>query len=379
MEQVGSAVEAAAVLKGARYVNAELMYQPRPVNPRERIVFDYTLTSRLKQLEAQDAVLFICDERQTVESLEIFQVRFPHLRMVAAIANPPLWSGQTTNTPQLLKWESPENWQRYAITDRWARIDFALDVCGLLDTPGYLLMPAHDAVWGKGLLAYLEYTSQLYAKNGLHAAVSPYIYYQHYPVPGAHIPRYVIDLMNTAFGRDFWFPWKIRLERVQAFWGKMSMTPFAMCAAIRERVQKDVWEDDLEIDGAIRRLGFGMRCRWVSDPALYHQSPPVFDEAGLRKVIERTLHYSLNIPSAEVGASTLNFPLDSLGRLWRRVNPRFARNNAEAEALIDECNAVIRDRLVSHGASWVDWGAYRYVTLVGQAEVEVWKRGSILV
>jgi hypothetical protein len=185
--------------------------------------------------------------------------------------------------------------------------------------------------------------------------------------------------MNTAFGRDFWFPWKIRLDRVQAFWGKMSMTPFGICTVIRQKVQKDVWEDDLEIDGAIRRLGYGVRCRWVSGPLLYRQSPPVFDYNGLRKVIERTLHYSLNIPGAAVGASTLNFPLDKLGRLWRVINPRFARDNAEAETLIDECNAAIQARLQTYGASWVDWGAYRYVTRVGDPAVEVWKHGIILV
>jgi hypothetical protein len=185
--------------------------------------------------------------------------------------------------------------------------------------------------------------------------------------------------MNTAFGRDFLFPWKIRRDEVQAFWGKMSMTPFGMCGAIRQKAQKDVWEDDLEIDGAIRRSGYGVRCRWVSDPALYHQSPPVFDLDGLRKVIERTLHYSLNIPGTEVGSSTLNFPLDTIGQVWRYLNPHFARNNAEAERIIRECNAKIKGRLESFGASWVDWGAYRYVCRVGDPAVEVWKRGIILV
>ena len=379
MEKLNSAAEAAAILNGVRYMDAEFMYQPRPANHREQIVFDYTLGSRLAQLEDQDAVLFICDGRYTVESLEFFQAQFPHLRMVAVIANPPFWSGQTSHTPQLLGWDVPDDWGRYDMTDRWARIDFALEVGGLMESPGHLLMPAQDAVWGQGLLANLERTSKLYAKNGLPAAVSPYTYYQHYPVPGADIPQHIIDVMNTAFGRDFLFPWKIRLDRVQAFWGKMSMTPFGMCEAIRQNVQKDVWEDDLEIDGAIRRLGYGVRCRWVSDAALYRQSPPIFDREGLRKVIERTLHYSLNIRGTAVGASTLNFPLDGLGRLWRGLNPRFARNNAEAEALIAECNAAIQARLQTYGASWVDWGAYRYVTLIGDAAVEVWKRGIILV
>ena len=379
MEKLNSVAEDAAALKGIRYLDAEFMYRPRPTAPREQIVFDYTLTSRLAQLEAQDAVLFICDGRSTVDSLGVFENQFPHLRMIAAIANPPFWSREISKTPEALGWDAPDNWQRYAMTDRWARMEFALEVCGLLESPGYLLMPAQDAVWGKGLLAYLEYTSQIYAKNGLPAAVSPYTYYQHSAVPGADIPQAIIDLMNTAFGRDFLFPWKIRLDRVQAFWGKMSMMPFGMCEVIRQKVQKDVWEDDLEIGGAIRRLGYGVRCRWMSDPTVYRQSPPVFDRDGLRKVIERTLHYSLNIPGAAVGASSLNFPLDRIGQLWRTVSPRFARNNAEAETIIAECNATIQGRLQTYGASWVDWGAYRYVTRIGDPAVEVWKRGIILV
>jgi hypothetical protein len=379
MQQVGSAAEAATALMGRRYVDTEMMYQPRPTDPRARIVFDFTFNSRLSQLESQDAALFICDSQVTIDSLAHLSAQYPHLLIVAAITNPAPLKDHNTDTPRRLGWETADDWQQYGQTDRWARIDFALHVGSLMGSAGYIVMPAHDAVWGKGLLPYLAYTSRLYAKGGLPAAVSPYTYYQHYAVPGADIPQPIIDLMNTAFGRDLLFPWKIRLDQVQAFWGKMSMTPFGMCAAIRQKVQKDVWEDDLEIDGAIRRSGYGVRCRWISDPALYHQSPPVFDRDGLRKVIERKLHYSLNIPGAEVGGSTLNFPLDRIGRLWQALNPRFARYNAAAEQLIGECNAMIRDRLKSVGASWVDWGSYRYVTRVGQAEVEVWKREHILV
>lgn len=265
------------------------------------------------------------------------------------------------------------------MTDRWARIDFALQVGGLLQSPGYLIMPAHDAVWGHGLLQKLAYLSELYARKGLAAAVSPYTYHQHSPVPDAHIPQHIIDIMNTAFGRDTLFSWKIRLDRVQAFWGKMGMMPFAMCAAVREQVEKTVWEDDLEIDSALRQLGYGVQCWWVSDQSIYRQAPPVFDRDGLRRVIERTLHYSLNIPGSVIGASTLNFPLDAIGQIRCWISPQFARNNAEAEALIAECNKAIQARLQNYGASWVDWGAYRYVMRVGDPAVEVWKRESILV
>ncbi len=367
------------MLAGRRYVDAEFMYKARPAGERERIVFDYTLNSRLTQLDSQDAVLFICDSQQTIDSLQIFQDHHPGLQMVAVIANPVPWNGATNDTPKRLGWENPKSWQRYTLTDRWARIDFALQVGSLMTSPGYLIMPANDAVWGKDLLIRLTYLSELYRQKGLPAAVSPYTYFQHSSISGAYIPHDVIDMMNTAFGRDTLFPWKIRLDRVQAFWGKMGMIPFGMCGAVREKVEKMVWEDDLEIDSAIRQLGYGVRCCWVSDQSIYRQAPPVFDRDGLRKVIERTLHYSLNIPGSIVGASTLNFPLDRMGQIWRWINPRFARNNVEAEALIADCNAPIQVRLQQYGASWVDWGAYRYVMRVGDPAVEVWKRESILV
>lgn len=379
MQQVGSADEVAMLLAGRRYVDAEFMYKPRSAGKRERIVFDYSLNSRLAQLDSQDAVLFFCDSQQTIDSLKSFQDHYPHLQMVAVIVNPSIWKGATNDTPRRLNWEKPESWRRYAMTDRWARIDFALHLASLIPSPGYLIMPAHDSVWGKGLLQRLSYLSELYRQKGLPAAVSPYTYWQHSPVPGADIPQDIIDIINTAFGRDTLFPWKIRLDRVQAFWGKMGMMPFAMCAAVRNQIEKTVWEDDLEIDSAIRQLGYGVHCWWVGDKSVYRQAPPVFDRDGLRKVIERTLHYSLNIPGSIIGASTLNFPLDTIGQIRRRINPIFARNNAEAEALIADCNEAIQARLQQYGASWVDWGEYRYVMRLGDPAVEVWKRESILV
>jgi len=370
MEWANSAAEAAGALAGRRYVDAEFMYKPRPESGRERVVFDYTLHSRLAQLEAQDAALFICDRAATADSLADFQAHYPHIRMVAALTNPTAWDDATADTPHLLDWEQPERWRRYALTDRWARLDFALDVGRRMGSPGYLLLPAHDAVWGKGLLARLVGLSERYGRKGLPAAVSPYTYHQHSPIPGAAIPQDIIDLMNTAFGRDALFGWKLRLDRAQALWGKLGMMPFGMCAAVRGAVEKMVWEDDRETDGAIRRLGYGVRGWYVRDPAVYRQAPPVFDRAGLRTVIERTLHYSLNIPG---GGSALNAPLGVWGQARRWLNLRFANHNAEAEAIITDCNAAIRARLERYGASWVDWGAYRYVMRVGDPAVEVWK------
>ncbi|MBL8163365.1 MAG: hypothetical protein JNJ61_15365, partial [Anaerolineae bacterium] len=95
-----------------------------------------------------------------------------------------------------------------------------------------------------------------------------------------------------------------------------------------------------------------------------------------RRVIERTLHYSLHIPGDPIGGSALTEPLDALGRLRCIVRPRFARYNAQAETLIAECCAEIAARVQQVGASWVDWGAHRYVARPGDPAVEVWRKSS---
>lgn len=395
--KIRSIEEAVEPLDGSQLVSAEFMYRPRPTVEREQAVFDAALRSRLAALDGQ-AVVFICDSPQTAESLAVFESEFPHVKMTAIITNPPLWEGKTDDTPEKMDWEG--EWRRYQTTDRWARIDAALAIGAQMQGEGYLIMPAHDAVWGQDLLTRLMRLSERYAKNGLPAAVSPYTYYQHSAAPGERKPhpltpsplrregeqdqsmyirdsnQDVIDLLNTAFGRDALFGWKLRFDRVQAFWGKMGMLPFGMCATVRKNVEKIAWEDDLEIDGVIRRAGYGVRAMWVRNPAVYRQLLPVFDREGVRRVIERTLHYSLNVPDETIGASSLNFPLGRLGRLRRLINPKFARYNAEAETLIAECCAVIAQRLAQFGASWVDWGAYRYVIRVGDPAAEVWKRAN---
>jgi hypothetical protein len=349
------------------------MYKPRPAPGRERVVFDFTLRSRLSKLGAQDAVLLICNSQETADSLSEFQNAYPDIQMVSAITNPSGYTGVPGDTPHKLRWEQPDAWRRYAKTDRWARIDFALDVASRLSSPGYLIMPAHDAVWGERLLPWLLRLSERYARNGQPAAVSPYTYYQHSEVPGANIPLDVIHLLNTAFSRDTLFPLKLRLDRLQAFWGKMGMLPFGVCALMRKQVAQYIWEDDLEIDRVLREFGFGVRCAWAWNPDVYRQALPVFDRDGVRHVIERTLHYSLNIPSDTLGSSSLNFPLGPLGRVRAVVASRFRSCNPQAERLIAECTDEIQMRLRTFGASWVAWGNYRYVMRVGHAEVEVWR------
>jgi hypothetical protein len=135
-----------------------------------------------------------------------------------------------------------------------------------------------------------------------------------------------------------------------------------------------VWEDDLEIDRAIREAGYAVRATWIDNPTQYRQALPVFDRDGLRKVIERTLHYSLNIPATPPGSTSLLYrPLDPLGRLHRAISPRFNRAVTLSEQLVAECSAEIAARLGRYGASWVDWGVYRYVVRVGDPLVQVWK------
>ncbi|MBL8163636.1 MAG: hypothetical protein JNJ61_16745, partial [Anaerolineae bacterium] len=307
------------------------MYKPRPTVARERLVFDHCLRSRLGQLGADDALLLLCDSAVTLDSLRPLLADFPHLPTLAMIINPHPWSGRTPDTPTLLGWETSDQWRRCQTTDRWARIDAALAVAAALaerSPGGYLVMPALDAVWGRGLLPRLRQLSERGARNGLPAAVSPYTYHQHAAVPGADIPPDVIHLLNTAFGRDTLFGWKLRLGRVQTFWGKMSLLPIRMCATVRAQVDQSIWEDDREIDRVISEQGYGTRGLWVRDPRLYHQALPVFDRDGVRRVIERTLHYSLHIPGDPIGGSALTEPLDALGRLRCIVRPRFARYNA---------------------------------------------------
>lgn len=351
------------------------MYRSRPTDPRARRVFDFTLASRLNELSrcSDAAVLLICDGEATAASLAHLAAEYPRLTFETAFVNPePLPSSPRdayADTPVRCEWPSPLAWRRYTMTDRWARITYALDAASQ-QTNGYLIMPAHDAVWGAGLLATLERLSQRHARSGLPAAVSPYSPQHHSPVPGAEIPSEIIDALNAGFARDSLLRWRLARGDYQAFWGKMGMISFGMCGEIRRRAETFVWEDDLEIDRVIREAGFAACCQWVGSPALYRQALPVFDRAGLKAVIERTLHYSLNIPG---DSSILARPLDVPGRLRRRLNPRFANALALSESLTAECRGEIDARLSRFGQSWVDWGAYRYVVRVGDPLVQVWK------
>ncbi len=375
MHVAESVAEAAAHLWGCRVVDAEFMYRPRPASGAAQVVFDGALRSRLSDLTTQDGVLWIADSAATLHSLTPFVDEFPDVRHAAALVTPSRWAGAAGDTPFALGWEQPAAWVRMATTDRWARIDFALAVGAALEG-GWLALPAHDAVWGRGLLETLMRVALRHARGSGAAAVSPYAPHPHRQMAGAGIPQDVVDVLNAAFERDSLLRWRMWRDQMQGFWGKMALMPVAQCAAVRAHANQTILEDDLQIDRVLREQGFYARAWWAADTRLYRQVLPVFDRAGVRAVIERTLHYSLNIPGAGVGGSFLNSPRDAALRLRAQLSPRFGRACHEADALIAECSAEIAKRLQQHGASWVDWGAYRHVVRVGDPSVEVWRRGG---
>ncbi len=366
-----------------RILDAEFMYRPRPPEAnRARVIFDFALRSRLSALDpTQDTVLLIADSLATAQSLTPILADFPRLSVSTRIANPTPWPESKPEskreTPLHCGWPSPDRWQRYRQSDRWARIDAALDTASQYSASasglktGGLVMPAHDAIWGRDLLPLLIAFSQRHSHNsrqGIPACVSPYSFYRHSTVPGAAIPQDVIAIVNTAFNRDPLFGWRLRWGLVQGFWGKTGLIPFGLCAAIRSEVDQTFFEDDSEIDRAINKVGGAARGLWIRSPKHYRQALPVFNEADALHLFERTLHYSL-----PAGGSALTTPPSALMRLWSIVQPRYARYWPRAERLISQAQAAIEARVTQFGASWLDWGSYRYVTRVGDPEVEVWR------
>jgi hypothetical protein len=364
--------DAARDIGACHYLSAEMMYKPRPISGGARRLFDATFRARLSALDHQDAVLLLCRDGAVLESLAPIIEDYPDLRWFASLVNPKPAGSASRPQPRLWGWEQPDQWRRYEMTDRWARITFAMQTAAHMRGRGFLLMPAHDAIYGRDLLKQLEAAANYYACDGLPAAISPYTQWQHSPVDGVTLPSEIIDAMNAAFARDSFMRRKIERDQVQAFWGKMNLMPYVLCGDTLIAASRTVWEDDKALDHALRECDYCLRAVWIDKPALYRQSPPVFNLADLKRVIERTLHYSLNIPTSPPGASSLNRPLDALGSLRRLFSPRFARANTLADSLIKECMADIRARIATYGVSWVDWGDYRYVVQIGNPDVEVW-------
>ncbi len=356
-----------------RLLVAEFIYRERPTKPQARTVFDYALTQRLAALRTEDAVLYLVNSQATFDSLHPVLNRFPHLAHIPILCDPnPLDEPATRDTPRLLDW--PGAWQPMQTSDRWARIMEALRIASTLNGSGWLVMPAHDAVYSPDLLSRLIRHSETQMRNGIPAAVSPLTARIHGAVPGMDIPQATIDLLNATFNRDPTFAWKVRFGRVQAFWAKMGMLPFSVCGDLRGAVDTSIWEDDLEIDSALHRLGYPARALWVADPVQYRQVLPVFDMDDARRVIDRTLHYSLPISSRMHSASAIAAQASRLTRLRERIDPAFKHANTTAERLITSCWQAIQVRLDQYGASWVDWGAYRYVVRIREPGVEVWWR-----
>lgn len=354
--------------RSAYFLLAEMLYAPRPTDARRRIVFDAALRSRWRALSAGDRVLLIGASDAVLDSVEPHRRDFPHLIFDRRIVNPPALAVPLSDTPRRCGWSEPDRWQQYGMTDRWARIQAALQWGADAGGEGWLILPALDSVVGRDLLLRLIAFSHEHAADGQPVPVSPWAQHQHAPVRGARIDPLIIGALNAAFNRDVTFRRRIDSNQAQQFWGKLGLIPFRLCAGILAQVEMRVWEDDAEIDAALRALGAPARCLWVSDARLYHQSPPVLDRDDLYRVIERHLHYAIH------GGSAFTQPLPA--KLARRAarDVRFAAANALAEAVIAEASEALRQRLDRFGVSWVDWGSYRIVARPGDPFVEVWKR-----
>ncbi|MCK6580743.1 MAG: hypothetical protein L6Q98_21840 [Anaerolineae bacterium] len=370
---------AATALEGCAVVDMEFMYRPRPLEPPRRALFDSTLHLRLAEVARQEraGVCFLCADETAAASLEPLLKAFASLRRVYVVVNPPVMFGRDAladrQTPVQAGWEDPEGWTQYAVSDRWARIRFALETASVLAGSGYVVLPAHDAVWGSGLLGDLTSFSKLRGAGGLPAAVSPYSPWHHSAIPGARLPQWGIDAINAAFGRDLWLRWRLACGAHQGFWGKTGLIPFQMSAEILRRVDFRVWEDDLEIDRAIHEAGFASCALWIDDPLLYRQSLPIYNQEDLRQVIDRTIHYSLNIPASPPGATSLILRELALPlRVRRRLDRRYAAALALVERTAEACVSAARSRIARCGMSWIDWGAYRYIVRVGDPFVQVW-------
>jgi hypothetical protein len=349
------------------------MYKPRPTDELARATFDTNLRSRLSALTTADKALMICDSEATIGSLTPLMSEFSHLPTEYVIANPQPRTTQT-DTPIRCEWEAPDAWRQMDMSDRWARILVALHRAAEMGDDGYLVMPAHEAVYRRPLLdKLLALAEEKRAETGKWHTVSP-IDHMHYFLgeasrqedPSTH------NIFTAAFDRDM-------LDHVcegeQGFWGKMGMIPIAICVELADAIETDAWEDDLEIDQTMHALGHGTACIKVPR-SLYHlqyggsffQKPE-----NVRETVMRHLHYSLKIPGER--PSALQSPPSHRSLRRARTDAGYARALAAADALIAECDAEMRARVARYGCSWVDWGVYRYVARPRDPAVEVWKRG----
>ncbi len=378
------------------FLHAEFMYKPRSTDQAARSTFDTNLRSRLGALSPADTVLLICDSEATIDSLKPLMSEFSHLPTEYVIANPQPRETQT-DTPTRCEWEAPDAWRQMEMSDRWARILVALRRAAQIGGDGYLIMPAHEAVYRRDLLEQMvALAEEKRAETGKWHAVSPIgdnplirrrrtsflaslqdhpresilgVRSVHVNLQARHSTR---DVFTAGFDREM-------LDHVceggQGFWGKMGMIPFAVCGEVARAVNTDAWEDDLEIDRTMHELGHGTTCLKVQR-SVYHlqYGVPFFQTPeNVRQTITRHLHYSLKIPGDK--PSALQSPPSQRSLYRARTDAGYSRALAAADVLIAQCDAEMRARVAQYGCSWVDWGAYRYVARPRDPAVEVWKQG----
>lgn len=383
MSTAGIAAEIGRQVADRRFISVEFLYKPRSPDTdydsrRRQGVFDYALRSRLAELarHPDSALILCCADSSAAASLAPILADYPSLLTLTAVVNPEPCPPPfpDAETPFRCAWDAPQAWTQYRTTDRWARVAFALEVgqhVAAAGGRGWIVMPAHDAVWGAFLLDDLAQFSLDHASGGLPAAVSPYSDLHHSAVPGVWIDPRIIRVVNWAFHRHHD---DIASGSYQQFWGKMGIIPYAICGAIRQCVEKRVWEDDLEIDSAIHALGYAAVTAFANQRyrVSYRQALPAFTFADVLTIFDRTLHYSLPIPG---DTSLLARPF---AEMWQHL-PDYALNRwylaACIETLVAICQRRIANRLARFGCSWVDWGAYRHVVRVGDPFVQVWKDG----
>ncbi|MCS6834866.1 MAG: hypothetical protein NZ750_02475 [Anaerolineae bacterium] len=372
--------QAAEALSGLRWLSAEMLYQPPPSSGPARLIYEQALHSRLDELSRceQSGVLLLVDHPRSAEALHEALWRRPTLRAALVVVNPQPIPKRDLDTPRRCHWPEPARWRLYDMTDRWARLRAALGFAAELRIP-YLLLPSWDSVWGRGLLAHLERTCLAHAQAGRPAAVSPHTPWQHSPTRGAGVSAAIVRATVAAFNRQGRWLKQLAQGKAQALWGKMSLIPWQAAALLCEKADWRVWEDDRELDAVLQAEGYPVRAVVIEKPALYRQALSVFTEDDLLRLIERHLHYTLDIPdSLARGATLLSAPLSPGSLLWeRRHDPRWQQAIRTSERLLAQAQARIRQRLEQYGCSWVDWGRYRLVAQPGQPFVQVWKSSAI--
>jgi hypothetical protein len=359
-----------------RVLAVEFLYQPLPSAGMAAVALREAMHTRLRTLTGDDALLWLLAANDTAayEQVRAFARAYPTVPTYYRFVDPAVYAPEPA-LAATLGWDDPQvRYHRVNMSDRWARLQAALELGAALgvSTRGWLLLPALDAVFGDGLLERMLLLSEHYQIDGIPAAISPFTPYQHAPVRGLEIDPHIIDAYNLAFDRDPATRWLIERGEFQQFWGKCGLLPYAMCETVLREADTGVWEDDREISRVLRDAGYSAHCWWEDDPLVYHQAPPVFSEHDLYTVLVRYLHYSLNIPfGSGKPRSMLNEPVPEAELARRQSRENLWEAHLLAERLIERGNRLVIDRVKRFGASWVDWGRYRYLATVGQPHVDV--------